>query len=199
MANWDEDSPTLRRNLTKVLRAIRDGAMRRDRPTVESARQWHRDAMEGLDVPAPEFVGRYRGEDGVRKVRVWVGTAEGVNPKQVAEQLKEFEGRLQRTLSALDKLYDSGMDLDADGLSATIELAAWAHSEWIRIHPFANGNGRTARMWANAIFMRYGLDPVVRLRPRPDVGYGAACSDAMHGDWRSTSAAFRKMLLTRYR
>jgi hypothetical protein len=197
MADWDEDSPTLRRNLTKVLREIRDGAMRRDIPTVESARQWHCDAMEGLDVPVPEYVGRYRGEDRVKSVRVWIGAAEGVNPRQVAEQLKEFEGRLQRTLTALDNLYASGGKLDADGLSAIIDLAAWAHSEWVRIHPFANGNGRTARMWANAIFMRYGLDPVVRLRPRPDVGYGAACTEAMRGDWRSTAAVFRKMLLGR--
>ena len=59
-----------------------------------------------------------------------------------------FEERLQLALSLLDQLYPSGKDLDADVLAAVAELAAWVHSEWVRIHPFANGNGRTARIWA---------------------------------------------------
>jgi len=195
MAGWDEDSPRLRANLASVLREIRDAALRRDLPSIDSAREWQRSTMEGLDVPNPHNVGRYRGEKGVENVRVWIGISEGATPGKVAGQLKEFESRLQRTLAALDKLYPSGALLDGDGLSAVIELAAWAHAEWVRIHPFANGNGRTARMWANAIFMRYGLDPVVRLRPRPDGGYGAASAQAMHRDWKATAVVFRKMLL----
>ena len=195
MPDWDEDSPQLRENLSKVLRDIRRGAKRRDVLTLDSARQWQRDTMYGLKVPKPEYVGHYRGEIGIRNVQVWVGTSKGVTPIRVAEQLKMFEGRLQRTLNALDKLYAPGKELDTDGLSAVIDLAAWAHSEWVRIHPFANGNGRTARMWANAVFMRYGLDPVVRLRPRPENGYGAAGARAMNGDWQSTAVIFRKMLL----
>lgn len=195
MAHWDEDGRELRRNLSNVLREIRDGAVRREMPTLESSRQWQRGTMEGLDIPTPETVGRFRGEDGIANIRVWIGAAEGVSPKKVASELKDFEKRIRRTLAALDKLFPSGAILDVDGLSAVIDLAAWAHAEWIRIHPFANGNGRTARMWANAIFMRYGLDPVIRLRPRPDGGYEAAAARAMHGDWQFTAAVFRKMLL----
>jgi hypothetical protein len=113
----------------------------------------------------------------------------------VAKQLKEFENRLQRTVAALDERYPTGQELDADGVAAVVDLAAWAHSEWVRIHPFANGNGRTARLWANCLFMRYGLPPVVRLRPRPDGGYGGAGAQAMAGDWKPTAAVFRQMLL----
>jgi hypothetical protein len=192
--SWDEDSPRLRENLTNVLRKIRDGAERRAKLTLESARQWQRETMDGLEVPSTEYVGKYRGEAGVTGIRVWIGTAEGVDPTQVAVQLKAFEKRLQRTLAALDKLYPHGKELDADGLAAVIDFAAWAHSESVRIHPFANGNGRTARMWADAIFMRYGLDPVVRLRPRPNGSYGLATARAMHGDWQPTAALFRSML-----
>jgi hypothetical protein len=75
-----------------------------------------------------------------------------------------------------------------------IDLSAWAHAEWVRMHPFANGNGRTARIWANAILMRYGLPPAIRLRPRPGGGYGRAGAGAMDGDWRPTAAVFRTML-----
>lgn len=195
MANWDEDSPKLRENLAKVMRSIRDGAMHRDMPTVETARRWQRDTMAGLDVPFQAYVGHFRGEEGLKSIRVWIGGSEGVAPNKVPEQLDQFDGRLKRALVALDSIYPRGVILDADGLSAAIDLAAWAHCEWIRIHPFANGNGRTARMWANAIFMRYGLEPVVRLRPRPDGVYGAASAAALNGNWQAAAVLFRKLLL----
>lgn len=36
------------------------------------------------------------------------------------------------------------------------ELAAVVHGEWVRIHPYANGNGRIAGTWANWVATRYG-------------------------------------------
>jgi hypothetical protein len=193
--DWDEDSARLRSNLTQVLRDVRDSADRRDAPTVEGARKWQADTMAGLDVPDAEYVGRFRGEPGLENTRVWIDANEGMAPAQVAGELAAFEQRLQRTVAALDALYPTGTDLDADGLAAVIDLSAWAHSEWVRIHPFANGNGRTARIWANSLFMRYGLPPVVRLRPRPDGGYGSAGAVAMDGNWQPTAVVFRRYLL----
>lgn len=195
MADWDEDSARLRRNLTQVLRDIRDSARRRDTPTLEAVRKWQADSMARLAVPDSNFVGHFRGENGLKNVRVWVGRAEGVPPADVAKQLHEFEQRLQRVVAALDNRYPTDQELDVDGLAAVIDVCAWAHSEWVRIHPFANGNGRTARMWANFLLMRYGLPPVVRLRPRPDGEYAAAGARAMAGDWKPTAVVFRKMLL----
>ena len=154
MADWDEDSPRLRQNLTQVLRDTRDSALRRDVPSLEAARQWQSDTMAGLEVPQPECVGRFRGERGVRTTRVAVGGIDAVRPGDVARQLAQFERRLQRTVAALDERYPAGHELDADGLAAVLDLSAWVHSEWVRIHPFANGNGRTARTWANFLLMR---------------------------------------------
>jgi len=42
--------------------------------------------------------------------------------------------------------------------------------------------------------MRYGLPPVVGLRPRPGGGYAAAGAAAMRGQWRPTVNVFRQML-----
>jgi hypothetical protein len=194
VADWDANSPRLRRNLIGVLHDARDRALRRDQLTVEDARRWQRDSMAGLDVPDEKYRGRFRGESGLEKTRVWIGDHEGVPPAEVARALAAFERTLQRVVAVLDARYPSGHDLDADGLAAVIDLCAWAHAEWIRIHPFANGNGRTARIWANALLMRYGLPPAVRLRPRPDGGYALAGEAAMGGDWRPTAAVFRTML-----
>lgn len=41
-----------------------------------------------------------------------------------------------------------------------IEYAAWTHAEFVRIHPFADGNGRTSRMIMNYQLMSGGLLPI---------------------------------------
>jgi hypothetical protein len=150
--------------------------------------------MAGLDVPDRAFVGRFRGEPGLESVRVWVGSREGAPPATVAQQLRAFEQTLQRVVAALDARYPVGRELDEDGLAAVIDLCAWAHAEWVRIHRFVNGSGRTGRILANALLMRYGIPPAVRLRPRPNGAYGRAAAAAMSGDWRPTAEVIRRML-----
>ena len=41
-----------------------------------------------------------------------------------------------------------------------IELAAWTHVEFVRIHPFIDGNGRTSRLLMNYQLMSQGFLPV---------------------------------------
>lgn len=45
-----------------------------------------------------------------------------------------------------------------------IDLAAEAHHRLVMIHPFVDGNGRTARLVMNLILMRHGYPPAVILR-----------------------------------
>ena len=194
MADWDEDSPQLHRNLAKVRARIQQDANARVVPTVAVAKVWQKAMMAGLTVPDHLYVGRFRGEAGLEHCQVRIGSALGVPPADVAEELELFETRLQAAVSALDERYGIDEELDTDGLAAVIDVAAWAHAEWVRIHPFANGNGRTARIWANLILVRYGIPPAVRLRPRPDAGYDAACARAMKGDWPPTAVVFRVMV-----
>jgi Fic family protein len=149
--------------------------------------------MAQLVLPRPEYAGAFRGQPGLEGVEVGVGPHRGVASASVVLELAEFEVRLQRAVAALDERIAAGAEPTQQEIDAVIALMAWAHAEWIRIHPFANGNGRTARIWANSIAMRYGLPPFVRLRPRPDVGYGAAGEAAMRGIWNDTTAVLRKL------
>lgn len=41
-----------------------------------------------------------------------------------------------------------------------IELAAWTHAEFVRIHPFPDGNGRTSRLIMNYQLTKSGFLPV---------------------------------------
>jgi hypothetical protein len=195
MPNWDEDSEQLRANLRHVLAGVRKDAGERVIPTVAAARKWQSDFMHGLTPPDPKYVGKFRGEPGLEDIGVRIGKHWGVAPGHVAEELKAFEIELQKRAKALDEQIAPEKDLTAPQLAAVIDLCAWAHSEWVRIHPFANGNGRTARLWANAVAMRYGLPPFVRLRPRPDAPYEAASDAAMEHDWKPMAKLFLKSYL----
>lgn len=194
MPDWDQDSPRLRENLARILNEIVQAAEGREKPTLETARRWHALSMDGLDVSDPRFIGAFRGEQGLENIQVRVGANYGVDAANVAEELARFEATLHATVTELDTLLPVGRELHADQLAAVVDLCAWVHAEWVRIHPFANGNGRTARLWANSLALRYGLPPFVRLRPRPNEGYAAAGARAMQGDWRQTAIVFRRML-----
>ena len=150
--------------------------------------------MQNLDVPDARFVGAFRGELGLETVQVRVGSKYGVDSAEVSTELTRFQTKLQTLVEELDRLLPIGQEPNVDQLAAIIDLCAWVHAEWVRIHPFANGNGRTARLWANSVAMRYGLPPFVHLRPRPDAGYAQAGAKAMQGDWKATVAVFRRLL-----
>jgi hypothetical protein len=192
--DWDEDSPQLRKNLSQIFSEIVRSASQREPPALEAARRWQMDAMQGLNVPDARFVGAFRGESELEKVQVIVGSNFGVDSAKVAEELRRFEAKLQALVAELDALLPIGQEPNVDQLAAIIDLCAWVHAEWVRIHPFANGNGRTARLWANSLAIRYGVPPFVRLRPRPDAGYGQAGARAMQGDWQPTAAVFLRLL-----
>lgn len=149
--------------------------------------------MKNLKVPDVRFVGAFRGESGLENVQVRVAAHFGVAAAGVEPALADFETKLQALVAELDSLLPVGQEPNADQLAAILDLCAWVHSEWVRIHPFANGNGRTARLWANSIALRYGLPPFVRLRPRPNSGYAEAGARAMLGDWKPTAIVFRRL------
>jgi Fic family protein len=44
-----------------------------------------------------------------------------------------------------------------------VELAAWVHYKLVYIHPFIDGNGRTARLLMNLILLQHGYPPAVIL------------------------------------
>ena len=194
MPDWDQDSPQLRQNLTSVLTDIVRTSPQRALPNLETALRWHTLIMRGLEVPDPRFVGAFRGTPGLETVQVRVGTTYGVDATKVAVELAHFETKLQALAVQLDSLLPAGREPDADQLAAIIDLCAWAHAEWVRIHPFANGNGRTARLWANSLALRYGLPPFVSLRPKPNSPYGNAAAKAMRGDWKPTAHVFHQQL-----
>jgi fido (protein-threonine AMPylation protein) len=159
-------------------------------------KEWHREILTGLDVPDPAFVGRFRGERGAKGVAVRVGRCYGTPSREVATEAGRFLAALTDAVEALDEVISPGEAPDtAEALDAVLTLAALSHAHWIAIHPFANGNGRTARLWANWVAMRYSLPAFVRLRPRPegDDYHRAARAALCEDDFELSVPVFRRM------
>jgi Fic family protein len=62
-----------------------------------------------------------------------------------------------------------------------VEQAAMAHFRLVHIHPFVDGNGRTARLLMNLVLMREGYPPAVIRRDRR-LDYYNALDQAHRGD-----------------
>lgn len=63
-----------------------------------------------------------------------------------------------------------------------IELAALFHHRLVSIHPFAEGNGRTARLLMNAALMRHGYPFIANITHRDRGRYLRALSEADQGN-----------------
>ena len=207
MPGWDEDSPQLESNLAEAQRLATEHALARRRLTLSSIRAWRRATMKSLEIKqaaelgatAEDLVGHFRGPPKLAGIGAGIGAHLGTPSKDVAAQTQRFIEVAQTLLAALDKRFpaDELDALDNDGLRAVAEAAAWADCEWVRVHPFANGNGRTSRLIGNSVLIRYGLLPVFRLRPRPGGGYEDATAAALSGDHLPMTAYVINELLSR--
>ena len=63
-----------------------------------------------------------------------------------------------------------------------IELAAWTHAEFVRIHPFVDGNGRTSRLIMNYQLLLNGYLPVSVAKENKLDYYNALEQYAVNGD-----------------
>ena len=65
-------------------------------------------------------------------------------PNEMYNQLRFFYSDLEKNAEIMDE----------------IEIAAWTHAEFVRIHPFPDGNGRTSRLIMNYQLMKNEFLPV---------------------------------------
>ncbi len=82
-----------------------------------------------------------------------------------------------------------------------IELAAWTHAEFVRIHPFLDGSGRTSRLLMNYQLMGKGFLPVSVAKEDRLEYYNALDKYAAHGelgDFVDMIAALEEKQLDKY-
>ncbi len=128
------------KNLKEALDFLEDLAASPDKSIIEyDIRQIHRLVLKGID---DENAGKYR------NVTVEISGSEfkPPSPESVPPQMEEF-GKWLSSVSCVNNNY---------GILDAIIYAAAAHTWFVSIHPFIDGNGRVARLIMNLFLMRYG-------------------------------------------
>jgi fido (protein-threonine AMPylation protein) len=127
----------------------------------------HRVLFEGV---WPDFAGKLRGPaPRYLPARIQFGKYPAVSPERVPQECVELFDSLGKFILQLDDMVHT--DPDTDHLDDILKVAAYTHCELIRIHPFANGNGRTSRMCINFFAWRYGFAPISYDRPHDEYAY----------------------------
>ena len=87
-------------------------------------------------------------------------------PQEMFQQMRRFFADMPRQREKLN----------------AIEWAAWTHAEFVRIHPFPDGNGRTARMLMNLQLLTEGFQPISIAKEERLAYYEALEAYAVGGD-----------------
>jgi hypothetical protein len=214
---WPEDDPKnlslIQGNVTELVTELRAAATDRVLPTREELCRWHARLYAGCDVPVAGYVGHLRGDPAVPELidyEVGLGARlKDGNPEKMGLWARRVGDEIEAVLAGLRAVF---VELDArlpigkspttpEEILALISFAALAHGECLRVHPFANGNGRVARLMVAFICLRYRLPMFLHIKPRPESDdYIRASRDSMGrppdfvGNHTSTTAVFAHML-----
>ena len=104
-------------------------------------RQIHKLVLSRID---DEYAGQYR------RTQVRITGAQHVPPEswEISQRMQEWQDWLRQAEHELHP----------------VVLAAQAHHRLVAIHPFVDGNGRTARLVMNLVLFRFGYPPTVLLQ-----------------------------------
>lgn len=191
--NWeykdvDGYQPTLAERCQKLLVELRRGDIETSQAAQET-RPYHGKMFDGLTPKGyPYFAGNYRGDARFECLLTYsVGVPGdwrvGTIPGLVAAEMSKFVSAVRAAILALDTGLDL-RDLDrATRVNTIVVVASKLFEEFLRIHPYANGNGHIARLLVWFILGRYKIWPLKwTVEPSPPPPYAALIIRARDGD-----------------
>jgi cell filamentation protein len=119
-----------------------------------------------------------------RTTTVTVGQLTPPDPSKVLQLIYQFIDNLNFKIRNTETVQDH------------IDCLTFAHYEFIRIHPFNNGNGRTGRILMNIIALKFGYKPLELYYREGDSRktYIDAMKSADNGNFEPLTTMIRKEL-----
>jgi Fic family protein len=165
------------RNLSDAISYLEDLAGNPEKPITETdVRQIHQLVLKTID---DENAGVYR------TVAVEISGSEfkPPAPESVSPNMKQFG----------EWLAEASVPVAGVGSIEGLINAAVAHSWFVYIHPFVDGNGRVARLLMNLILMRYGY-PIAIITKEDRMRYYDALEESQSSDLSSFIALLMECL-----
>lgn len=193
---WDPDLPanqsSIQTNYNALSVKVVDAGLAGDRPTDEAVRAWHKQSVRGVRLAEPAIAGGYRGEGPptgqLATYLNGVNNVPGAPAAEVGVFVARFFAELDARLDDLDARRAAGATL-TDLYADVVRTAAWVHGQWVRIHPFADHNGSTARLLTINVGLLYGVHFKLPGKPRTDMpshglvlDYNLAAASQMQGN-----------------
>ena len=169
--------------------------------TIDTIRKIHREIFKDA---WSEIAGRFRDEN----LEITASKHLPPHHSEVSKQMilinQELSARIQSLKEAEGTLMDIAkvsVEVANEKVERIVDTAAWIHHQITFIHPFREGNGRTARLSANLILERYGLVGIsIRMEKENKNRYRAALAQAdTMGDIEPLKAVIYDGIIERYR
>ena len=135
-----------------------------------------------LEIHTIAFTELYDWAGKWRTTQVVVGQLIPSEPTQVLQRMYQFIDTLNF------KIYNS------TSLQEHLETLTFAHYEFVRVHPFNNGNGRTGRILMNLVALKFGYRPLELYHREGDSRkiYIDAMKSADKGNFEPLTSLIRK-------
>jgi Fic family protein len=127
-------------NHREAILFVEDLASKKTKITERNIKEIHSLILKEID---PKYAGRYR------DIQVRISGSRHLPPEAV--RIPELMERFSKKRLSSSKQHP-------------VEQAALAHFDFVSIHPFVDGNGRTARLLMNLILLKYAYFPAVILK-----------------------------------
>jgi Fic family protein len=111
---------------------------------------WHKRLFEGVR----DHAGKVRTAD-YGEERLDFGPNKSIARERVPEELDRHIDLSKGLFRQLDKLTHT-----ISFVEEAIKAAAYIHADLVKIHPFRDGNGRTARLAMKYVLLKYNLPPL---------------------------------------
>ena len=152
------------KNLSHALDFMESIAVSKDRPiALSDLRQIHALILKDIQ---DEYAGKYRD----REVKISGSEYKPTEAHLISQDMDELGAYVRKVTSP-----------DSPDADLPILCAAAAHARLAQIHPFIDGNGRTARILMNLILMRRGY-PICIITRDDRLRYYDALEDSQAGD-----------------
>eukprot|EP00913_Durusdinium_trenchii_P019516 g18346.t1 len=161
--DWDEDIPPERidefaTELRAVIHVVQEVACK-ELLSVAEIRRWHRSLFKQF-VPLEYYAGEFRQQHATRiclAVDVSVGGVAGYRYHDVSAAMNSAIEDCRKQIARIDVQW-SRLDRRRQAL-AVATATAGVIGQFIRIHPFINGNGRLSRLIWRWALLRFGVPP----------------------------------------
>lgn len=179
---WEHRAPQCFASATSAVTAaeVAIGSALPVRGTVE---RWHHEMFVGVP-PIDYYAGNCRGVDPGKPClaqNVSVGPHAGSPFQQARQHVDQLMTALNAQIQKVEAASPSlPPDERAKQIAATVGVTI---GNFIQIHPFINGNGRTSRLLWRVLLRRFNLPAQLSVVKRPDAPYDVVMAAAMLGNF----------------